>query len=271
MFLDALIQFPFLRQALAAGLLLSFVAPLVGMFLVVRRYSLLADALSHVSLLGIALGILFKIPPVIAAFILSAAAALGMERLRQGGKVMSEAVIALFLSGSLAFSIVIIGLSRGLNANLLSYLFGSLSTVRLSDVWVLACLTLIVALFLLFNYRSLFLVALDEDLARVSGIRTGILNAVFMIIAALTITAAMQVVGALLVGALMVVPVLTAMQFGLSFRRTLLISVAFSVFSVTFGFYLAYTLDLASGGAIVIMTIFVFCLSSLYHWLLRKF
>ncbi len=270
MFFEALIQYPFLQRSLIAGLLLAILAPLIGMFLVVRRYSLLADALSHVSLLGIALGIVFKISPILSSFFFSAIAALGIERLRTNGNVMNESIIALFLSGSLAFSIVIIGLSRGLNAGLLNYLFGSLSTITWPDIWRLLGLMIVIVLFLIFSYRSLFLVSLDEELAISGGVKTKTLNSLFMIMAALTITASMQVVGALLVGALLVVPVLTAMQFGRSFLTTLFLSTLISFFAVFLGFYFAYTLDLASGGAVVIVTVIIFCLVSLYHFLLKK-
>ncbi|MFZ2300196.1 MAG: metal ABC transporter permease [Candidatus Moraniibacteriota bacterium] len=251
-------QFDFLVKALEAGVILSIIAPIVGMFLVVRRYSLLADALAHVSLLGVALALLLNIPVFIGALCTTVLAALGMERLRIDGKVFGEAIIALFLSSSLALSIVIISAAKGLNANLLSYLFGSLTTVRTMDVLILAVLALVIIAFLFLYYRELFLFALDEDLARVSGIRVGMISTVFVLLAAVTVTAAFSMVGVLLIGALMVVPVLAAMQLRLGFRSTLFFSVLFSLFSVLTGFVLAYQFDLASGGAIVIVAVLLF-------------
>lgn len=251
-------QFDFLIRALEAGLILAIIAPLIGMFLVVRGYSLLADALAHVSLLGVALALFFKIPVFVGALCVSLLAALGMERLRTSGRVFGEAIIALFLSSSLALSVVIISAAKGLNVNLLSYLFGSLTTVQSMDVWILAILAIVIILFLFFFYRELFLFALDEDLARVSGVRVRIISTVFMILAAVTVTAALQMVGVLLIGALMVVPVLAAMQLRFGFRSTLLLSVLFSVFSVLTGFALAYRFNLASGGAIVIVSVVLF-------------
>jgi zinc transport system permease protein len=251
-------QFDFLIRALEAGLILAIIAPLIGMFLVVRGYSLLADALAHVSLLGVALALFFKIPVFFGALGVSLLAALGMERLRTSGRVFGEAIIALFLSSSLALSVVIISAAKGLNVNLLSYLFGSLTTVQSLDVWILAVLAIVIISFLFFFYRELFLFALDEDLARVSGVRVRIISTVFMILAAITVTAALQMVGVLLIGALMVVPVLAAMQLRFGFRSTLLLSVLFSVFSVLTGFALAYRFNLASGGAIVIVSVVLF-------------
>lgn len=261
MSITELLQFDFLIRAIEAGLILAVVAPVIGMFLVVRRYSLLADALAHVSLLGVALALLFKIPVFIGALATSLLAAFGIERLRIEGRVFGEAVIALFLSSSLAFAVVIISAGNGLNANLLSYLFGSLTTVTRADVIILLALMVFVSLFLSLFYRELFLFALDEDLARVSGVRVRMLNTVFIVLSAVTVTAALQMVGVLLIGALMVVPVLAAMQWRMSFRRTLALSVVFSLLSVLTGFFLAYRLDLASGGAIVAVAVILFALA----------
>ncbi len=257
----SLFQFDFIRRSFEAGVLLSIVAPILGMFLVVRRYSLFADALAHVSLLGVALAIFFKIPVFFGALATSLLAAVGIERLRASGRVFGEAVIALFLSSSLALSVVILSATKGLNTNLFGYLFGSLTTVGESDVYVFAVLGAVMILFLLFFYRELFLYALDEDLARVSGVRVKMLNGVFIMLTAVMVTAAIQMVGVLLIGALMVVPVLAAMQFDLGFRKTLLLSVLFSLCSVLVGFFAAYWLDLASGGAIVIVAVILFFLA----------
>lgn len=256
----SLFQFDFIVRSFEAGLLLAVIAPVVGMFLVVRRYSLLADALAHVSLLGVALSVLLKIPIFIGALVMSLLAALGIERLRRDGRVLSEAIIALFLSSSLALSVVIMSFSHGLNVNLLSYLFGSLTTVTAADVTILLVLAFVVLLFLLFFYRELFLFALDEDLAKVSGVRVRILSGVFMAISAMTVVAALQMVGVLLIGALMVVPVLTAMQWRRGFRITLFLAIGCSLFSVVSGFFLAYFFNLASGGAIVIVAVLLFVL-----------
>jgi len=267
----SLFQFDFIVRAFEAALLLGVLAPLVGMFLVVRHYSLLADALAHVSLLGVALAIFFKIPIFIGALFTSILAALSIERLRRDGRVLGEAVIALFLSSSLALSIVIINLKEGINVNLISYLFGSLTTVTERDVFILLGLVMATLCFLLFYYRELFLLSLDEELATVSGVRVRRLSALFMILAACTVTASLQMVGVLLIGALMVVPVLTAMQFRLGFRLTLFLAVGFSLLSVVSGFFLAYYFDVASGGAIVIVAVLIFSLVTIFDHLRTAF
>ncbi|MBI2439593.1 MAG: metal ABC transporter permease [Candidatus Moranbacteria bacterium] len=258
-------QFDFFVRAFEAGLLLSIIAPLIGMFLVVRRYSLFADALSHVSLLGVALALMLKIPVLLGTLFTALLAAFGIERLRMGGRVFGEAVIALFLSSSLALSVVLLGLGGNVNANLLSYLFGSLTTVTVLDVVLLLLLFIGVSFFLLFFYRELFLFSLDEDLAAVSGVRTRLINGIFVALAAVCVAAVLQIVGALLVGALLVVPVLAAMQWRMSFRRTLFLAIFFSFLSVNIGFFAAYFFDIASGGTIVICTVLFFLGSFFAH------
>ena len=260
MFLE-MFQFDFIVRAFEAGILLSIIAPLIGVFLVVRRYSLLADALSHVSLMGVAIGFLLKLNPVLTALFVSASAAIGIERLRQKHRMFGESVLAVFLSGSLAIAVVLIGVAKGFNVNLLNFLFGSLSTVRESDVMLIGILSLVVIAFCIFFYRQLFLISLDEDLAKVSGVSANTLNIALVILAACTVALAMQMVGVLLVGALMVMPVLAAMQVAKSFFQTFGYALFFSVLSVVTGLFLSYFLDIASGGAIVLVALAFFLLS----------
>src|SRR3989344_918013 len=261
MSLGELLQFDFLARALLAGMILAVIAPLLGMFLVVRGYSLLADALAHMSLLGVALALLLRIPIFIGALAASLVAAYGIEHLRRSGKIFGEAVVALFLSSSLALSIVILNIAQGSSINMMSYLFGSLTTVRALDVWVLSVLAgVIISLFIYF-YHDLFLFALDEDVARVRGVRVSVLSTIFMLLTAMTVTMALQMVGALLVGALLVVPILTAMQLCQGFRRTLAYALFFSLTSVLAGFVAADQLDGASGSAIVMVAVFLFILT----------
>ena len=163
MLLDFL-QYEFLTRALMAGMLIGLLAPIVGLFLVVRRFSLLADTLSHVSLLGVALALFFKLPLFLGALAGSLLGGVGMEWLRRSGRVMNEAVLALFLSGSLAAALVFLASVQGVNLSLFSYLFGSITTVSEFDLWWLLALVLLVIIFLILTYRKLFLVALDEDL-----------------------------------------------------------------------------------------------------------
>lgn len=269
MIIQDLLQYDFLARAFSAGLVISVLAPTVGMFLVVRRLSFLADTLAHVSLLGVAGSIFFGISPAIGAVVVSLLAALGVDRIRSAGRVMTEAVLALFLSVSLAAAVVIVSLSGVSNVNLMSYLFGSLATVSEGELVFLLVLVVSALVFFFRFYRPLFLLSLDEDLAKVSGIRVGTVNTAFIGLTALTAAASLQIVGVLLLGALMVIPVLAALQFGKGFRGTLLIAIGLSLAAFLIGFVLSYSSDLPSGGTIVLVAGGLFLLSFLGRRLLR--
>lgn len=259
----SLFQYDFMIRALIAGLLIGVIAPLIGIFLVVRRYSLMADTLAHISFTGIAVGLITKINPVITAIAVSVVSALGIESLRKRKNLFGESILALFLSGSLAVAIILIGLARGTGASITSFLFGSITTIQTSDLYVIAIFaTLVVAITVLF-YRELFFVAFDEELAKISGIPVRFVNTIFIILAAITISLSLRIVGVLLISALMVIPVLTALQFKVSFKKSLILALVFSLISIIAGLILSYIFGLASGGTIVLVTIGLFAISFL--------
>jgi zinc transport system permease protein len=254
-------QYDFMIRAFVAGLIIGLLAPIVGIFLVVKRYSLLADTLSHVSLVGVATGVLFNFNPIFGALIASTLAAFGMEKLREKRQLFGESVLALFLSGSLAIALILLGLSHGLNVNIFSYLFGSITTVSSSDLWIIGSFgaTVIVVTFILF--KKFFLVSFDEELAKANGLPVSILNVSLMVLAAIAVALSMRVVGVLLIGALMVIPVLVAIQLGKSFSKTLILAIAISLISVIAGLASSFYLNLPSGAAIVVFALILFGLS----------
>ena len=256
-----LFQFDFMRRAVVAGIVIAVTAPMVGMFLVVRRYSLMADTLAHVSLMGVAIGLLSGIHPVATAAAVTVVAAVGIDRLRSSRKMFGESVLALFLSGSLAVSAVLLSISKGFNANLLSILFGSIATVSPSDLMMIVILAVVSAAVIVALYKELFLVAFDEDLARANGLPVDGCNAALMVVSAITVAVAMRVVGVLLIGALMVIPVMSAALYGYSFKHTLLLAIAFSLISVASGLLISTAFDLAVGGTIVVVALLVFAFS----------
>lgn len=254
-------QYDFMIRAFEAGIAVAVVAPLIGMFLVVRRYSLLSDTLAHISLAGVATGLLFQFNPIFSAILFSVGASFIIEWLRHSRKIFSESILAIFLSGSLAMAVVILSLAKGFNANLFSYLFGSISTVSPSDVLVIFTLAIVVFGSIVIFYKELFSVSLDEDLAQASGLPVRRLNLMMVTLAAVTVALSIRIVGVLLIGALMVIPVVAAMQYGKGFRTTLFLSVAISILSVIAGLFSSYYLNIASGGTIVLVALFVFLVS----------
>ncbi len=263
-------QYDFMVRAFVAGIITAIIAPSIGIFLVTRRYSFMADTLAHVSLSGVAIGYLTGTQPIAGAIVASVAAALCVEQLRSKGRVIGESALALFLSGGLALSAVLLSAARSVNLNLSSILFGSIATVSTSDVWFIAVLGCIVLLIVIVLYKQLLAISIDEELATASGLPVALVNRIIVVLAAVTVSLSMRIVGVLLVGALMVIPVITAMQLRQSFLRTLLLSIVLSLFSVIAGLFLSYYLGFASGGTIVLITIALFFLSSFWKAVTMK-
>lgn len=251
-------QYSFIVRGLEAGILIGAAAPLIGIFLVLRRYSLIADTLSHVSLAGVAFGLLLKINPLLTALGASAISSVVIERLRTSKKVYGETALSIFLSGSLALAIVLIGLANGFSVNLFSYLFGSILTVKPSDIYIIAFLGLLIAVTIGIFYKELIFLSFDEDTARVAGIPAQLFNTIFILLAAAAITISIPIVGILLISALLVLPTVAALQFKKSFFSTLVIAEVISISSVISGIIGSFYLNVSAGGLIVLLMLAIF-------------
>lgn len=255
-----LFQYSFMIRGLEAGIIISLIAPLIGVFLVLKRYSLIADTLSHVSLAGVAVGLLLKINPLITGVVAALLSSIAIDKLRVSKKIPGESALAIFLSGSLAIAVIIINLTHGLSVDILNYLFGSILTVKNNDILLIFSLSLVVVLSIILFYKELFAVTFDEEYAKVSGIPTKFINLLLITIASLTVAISIPIIGVLLISALIVIPVVTALQFKESFKKTIFIAEIISVFSVIFGIIASFYLDISSGGAIVLINILIFVL-----------
>ncbi len=251
-------HYSFIIRGLQAGLLIGAIAPLIGIFLVLRRYSLIADTLSHVSLAGVAVGLLLKINPLLTALGASALSSIAIERLRTSKKIYGESALSIFLSGSLALAIVLIGLAHGFNVDLFSYLFGSIVTVRQADIYIILSLSVIIAATLVAFYKELVYISFDEEAAKVSGIPVRIFNTLFIILAAAAIAISIPIIGILLISALLVLPIVIALQLKKSFKGTLLWAEIISLFSVLTGIVASFYLNISSGGTIVLIMLVIF-------------
>jgi len=258
-----LFSYSFIVRGFEAGIIVALIAPLIGMFLVLRRYSLIADTLSHVSLAGVAIGLFFHINPLLTAITTAVISSVAIERLRLSKRVYGESALAIFLSGSLAIAIVIISLAHGFNVDLFNYLFGSIVTVKQTDVYIIGSLGLFVLIAIVAFYKELVYLTFDEESAAVSGIPTRFINILLIVLAALTVSVAIPIVGVLLIAALIVIPVVTALQFRKSFAGTIVIAEFLSVFSVIAGIVVSFYLNLSSGGTIVLISLLLFLISLL--------
>lgn len=259
-----LFQYGFIVRGLEVGILIGAIAPLIGIFLVLRRYSLIADTLSHVSLAGVAVGLLLQINPLITAIGAAVISSVAIERLRLSKRVYGESALSIFLSGSLALAIVLISLAHGFSVDLFNYLFGSIVTVKQSDVYIILGIGVLVLLAIFTFYKELTYITFDEEAAKVGGIPTRFINTLLIILAALTVSLAIPIVGILLISALIVIPVVTALQFRKSFFQTILYAEVVSLFSVVAGILSSFYLNIPAGGAIVLITLLLFVCSLLF-------
>jgi zinc transport system permease protein len=254
-----LFQYEFMIRALVGALIIGLVAPALGIYLVQRRLSLIGDGIGHVALTGVGVGLLLDRSPVVSAVIVSAIGAVGVELVRQRGRTSGDLALALLFYGGIAGGVVLVGLSTdSSNANLMQYLFGSLTTTSRQDLTVIAVLGVAVLIAMLGLRPALFAVCNDEEYARVSGLPVRTLNLLMAVTTAVTVTIAMRTVGLLLVSALMVVPVAAAQQVTRGFRTTMAAAMVIGIGAAAAGVTVAGEIDTAPGATIVILAIAVF-------------
>ncbi|MFF3642251.1 metal ABC transporter permease [Streptomyces sp. NPDC002564] len=254
-----ILDYAFMQRALLAAVLVGVTAPAVGIYLVQRRQALMGDGIGHVAMTGVGLGFLLSTSPVWMATAVAIVGAVVMELIRWYGKTRGDIALAMLFYGGMAGGVMFINLAPGgSNANLQSYLFGSLSTVSEEDVSAICLLAAFVVVVTLGLRRQLFAVSQDEEFARVTGLPVRALNLLTAVTAAVTVTVAMRVVGLLLVSALMVVPVAAAQQLTRSFAATFAVSVAIGVAVTLGGTVTSYYQDVPPGATIVLLTIGVF-------------
>ena len=261
--LEALFQYEFLQNAFVVGILIGFIAPLLGVFIVVRRLSLIADALSHVTLAGIAASLLVQkkfftfatLNPIYIGMAFSVVGSLFIEKLRTVYKHYQELAIPIILSGGIGLSVIFISLADGFNTDLFSYLFGSVSAVSRTDVWTISIIFFIVLTVIFLFYKEWFILSFDEEYAQASGVKVKSLHFVFIVLVALVIAASMRIVGILLVSSLMTLPVAASIRIAKGFKQALWFSVLFGEFAVIVGLFLSYYLNLAPGGTIVLLAV----------------
>ncbi|CAL9409425.1 metal ABC transporter permease [Streptomyces sp. enrichment culture] len=254
----------FMQRALLAAVLVGITAPAVGIHLVQRRQALMGDGIGHVAMTGVGLGFLMSANPVWVAGAVSIAGAVLMELIRMYGRTRGDIALALLFYGGMAGGVLLTSLSPdGSNANLVSYLFGSLATVSQEDVVAICVLAAFVVAVSLGLRRQLFAVSQDEEFARVTGLPVRALNLLVAVTAAVTVTVAMRVVGLLLVSALMVVPVAAAQQLTRSFRATFAVAVLIGTAVSLAGTVTTYYQDVPPGATIVLLAIAVFVVFAL--------
>lgn len=276
--IEALMNFDFMRYSLISGILIGFIAPFIGAFIVVRRLSLIADALSHVTLGGISfemfLATLFPIfmyaNPMWGGIAFAVIGALLIEKLRTSYQNYQEIAIPIIMSAGIGLSAIFISLADGFNQELVGLLFGSISAVSLSDMVTVLTIAVIVTLFILLFYKELFILSFDEEYSKVIGVPRWI-QFLFIIIVAMVISASMRVVGILLVSALMTLPVAIAMRITKGFKQLILYSIIIGEIAVIGGLVIAFYLNLSPGGVIVVLLVLLLVIIMTIQYMRSRF
>ncbi|MDN5637720.1 MAG: metal ABC transporter permease [Staphylococcus equorum] len=270
--IEALLNFDFMRYSLISGVLIGLIAPLIGAFIVVRRLSLIADALSHVTLGGISFGmfVITIIPaftfinPMWFGILFAIIGALLIENLRSSYSNYQEIAIPIIMSAGIALSAIFISLADGFNQEIVGLLFGSISAVTESDLVTIIVIVIIVITFILSFYKELFILSFDEVYSKVIGIPKWI-QFLFIIIVAMVISASMRVVGILLVSALITLPVAIAMRMTKGFKQLIILSVVIGELSVISGLVLAFYMNISPGGVIVVLLVLILAITMMYQ------
>ncbi|MFE4523503.1 metal ABC transporter permease [Cytobacillus firmus] len=263
--ISGILQYEFLQNAFLTGMIIGIIAPLLGVFIVVRRLSLIADALSHVTLAGIAASLLLEkkfiglsgLNPLYMGMAFSVAGSLFIEKLRAVYKHYQELAIPIILSGGIGLGVIFISLADGFNTDLFSYLFGSVSAVSRLDLWTILIISVLVIALVVLLYKELFLLSFDEEHAKASGIAAKSVHFIFIVMVALVIAASMRIVGILLVSSLMTLPVAASIRIAKGFKQTIFLSMLFGEISVLGGLTVSYYIDLAPGGTIVMIAVLI--------------
>lgn len=250
--MTAILEYDFMRRAFVVGILLAVIVPCVGIIVVLKRLSMIGDALSHASLAGVAAGLVMNINPILGSVFACIISALGIEAIRKRIPKYAEMSIAIIMSAGVGLAGVLSGFVKN-SANFNSFLFGSIVAISNFEMVLVVIISFAVMLSFFLLYKELFYIALDERAARLAGIPVKTVNFIFTILTAVTVSVAARTVGALIVSSLMVIPVACAMQFGKSYRQTVIYSICFAVFFMAAGLYTAYYARLKPGGTIVLI------------------
>lgn len=253
-----ILSYGFMQRALLTGIVVSITCSMIGLFLVLKRYSLFGDALSHVAFGGIALGYFFNIYPIWTAFAVSVSTALGITKLRKSTKISGDAAIAVLLSSGFAMGVLLISASHGFTIDLFSFLFGSILLTSMQDALLIVAVSCGVIVTLIAIRKPLIHFTFDEEQAKVHGIPIEKLNYLFVALAAVTVIATMRLVGILLISALIVLPNITSIMMGKGFKKTMMISISLSVSAVIAGITISYYFNLAPAGTIVMLMVAMF-------------
>ncbi len=248
--------------------MVAIIAPIIGTFLVVKRFSAFSDTIAHTSLVGIVIGLILRVNPIVTAIITSIITALSIETIRKNQKNFNDSILVLFMTGGLGLATILISLNKNSGININSYLFGSINTITVNDIWLTLGIAILVLVLIIWNYRQLFQVTFDEEMALTNRIPVDNFNRLFIVLAALVVSISIQTIGVLLISSLMIIPVLTSLSLKQGFLNTIILASVFGLISVWLGVIGSFYLNIATGGLIVMVNIGLYALVSIFQKLL---
>lgn len=252
--------YPFLVRAIIVGVLVSLCASLLGVSLVLKRYSMIGDGLSHVGFGALAVATAFGLAPLTVSIPFVVIAAVVLLRLSEESKIKGDALIALISTSSLAVGVIVISLTSGMNTDVCNFMFGSILAMTKSDVYLSIAFAIVVLILFVFFYNKIFAITFDESFAKATGVNTGFYNMMIAILTAITIVLGMRMMGAMLISSLIIFPALTSMRYFKSFKSVTISSAIISVVSFFIGIVASYHYALPTGASVVIVNIFAFIL-----------
>ena len=255
----------FIQRAIIAGCFVAVLCSTLGVFLVLRRFSLIGDGLAHVTFGSVAIGLFFHTAPVFASIPIVMLSSLGILRLAEKTKVYGDTAIGIVSSMGIAVGMILVSLSSGFNVDLLSFLFGSILAISKAEVITAVILSIVVIGLVVLFYNELVSITFDEEFAKVSGIKAHRINTILILMTALTVVLAMKVVGIMLVSAMLIIPAASALQVAKSFRMSIIIAGITSVFSVFSGIWISFILNIPAGAAIIVINFIILMLTLVYR------
>lgn len=260
-----MLSYPFLVRAMVGGLCIALCASLLGVSLVLKRYSMIGDGLSHVSFGALSVAVAFGWAPLLVSIPVVTVAAVLLLRITGNGKIKSDAAIAMISAGSLAIGIIVTSLTTGMTTDVSSYMFGSILAMSRTDVQLAVVLSAVVLGMFIFCYNKIFAVTFDESFARATGVRVDGYNLTIAVLTAVTIVLGMRMMGAMLISSLIIFPALTSMRVFKSFRGVVICSGTVAVICFFIGLVLSYVYSIPAGASVVVVNMAAFGLFALFE------
>ncbi|MFQ9515829.1 MAG: metal ABC transporter permease [Eubacterium sp.] len=268
--ISEMISYQFIQRAFIGGLLVSLCAALLGVSLVLKRYSMIGDGLSHVSFGALSIAIAFGFAPIQFSIPVVIAAAFLLLRLAENGKMKSDAAIAMVSASALAIGVIVTSMTTGLSTDVCSYMFGSILAMSKDDVIMSAVLSIVVLIMFGFCYHRIFAVTFDESFSKATGVKVGMYNTLISIFTAITVVLGIKMMGAMLISSLIIFPALTSMRVFKSFISVTICSAVLAVINFTIGLVGSYGLSVPAGASVVVANLGMFIVFSLVAAVIRK-